>query len=67
MDEKSRFIYDLYLNNPDQSDYLRQFEYYNKKYIENPQIPVSAVFFGIVICISALQYVMRKQMYEKAV
>lgn len=44
-----------------------QFEYYNHKYIENPQIPVTAVFFGIVICISVLQYVMRAQMYEKAI
>lgn len=44
-----------------------QFEYYNQKYIGNPQIPVPAVILGVVICISLLQYVMRKQMYEKAV
>jgi hypothetical protein len=67
IDEKSRFIYELYLNNPTQSEYSMQFEYYNHKYIENPQIPVTAVLFGIILSISALQYVMRKQMYEKAI
>ena len=67
IDEKSRFIYELYLNNPTQSEYSMQFEYYNHKYIENPQIPVTAVLFGIILSISVLQYVMRKQMYEKAI
>lgn len=57
----------MYLNNPQQSEYAMQFEYYNQKYIGNPQIPVPVVFLGIVICISALQYVIRKQMYEKAI
>ena len=67
IDEKSRFIYELYLNNPSQSEYSMQFEYYNHKYIENPQIPVTTVLFGIIVSISALQFVMRKQMYEKAI
>ncbi len=60
-------MYDMYLNNPEQSEYVRQFQYYNQKYIGNPQIPVPIVFFGVILCISVLQYVMRKQMYERAI
>ena len=65
-DEKSRFKYNLHLANPEESEYYHEYQYYHQRYIQDPQIHpglVVGVFLGLI---SLLQYVMRKQMYERA-
>jgi hypothetical protein len=62
-DEKMRFKYGLHLQNPEESDYYHEYRYYSKKYIQDPQIHPAFVIIGLLLSVSLLQYVMRKQMY----
>jgi curved DNA-binding protein CbpA len=66
-DEKSRFKYNLHLQNPEESDYYHEYRYYSNKYIQNPQIDPLLVVLGVLSLVSLLQYVMRAQMYQRAV
>ena len=66
-DSKSRFKYDLHLQNPTESDYYHEYRYYRHQFIEDPKIHPGIVVGGLLALISLLQYVMRKQMYERAI
>ena len=65
-DDKSRFKYDLHLRNPEESEYYHEYKYYHQRYIQDPQIHPALVVGVFLLLISLLQYVMRKQMYERA-
>ena len=65
--EKSRFMYDLHLKNPQESEYYHQYRYYSSKYIQNPQVSPILVVVVFLLLVSTLQYVMRRQMYTRAI
>lgn len=66
-DEKARFKYNLHLSHPEESDYYHEYRYYSHKYIQDPKVPPGIVVVGLISFVSLLQYVMRKQMYERAI
>ena len=66
-DDKSRFKYNLHLQNPHESDYYHEYRYYKHHIIEDPKIHPGIVVGGLISLVSLLQYVMRKQMYESAI
>lgn len=66
-DEKLKFKYDLYLKDPTESEYYRDYRYYSNKYVQNPQIHPALVILLVVTLVSSLQYVMRKQMHSRAI
>jgi hypothetical protein len=62
-----RFKYDLHLQNPDESDFYHEYRYYEKKFIQDPKIHPALVVAVVISLISLLQFVMRKQMYHRAI
>ena len=64
---KAKFKYDLHLQNPEESDYYHEYRYYSNKYIQNPQIHPALVISAVLALVSLLQYVMRNQMYTRAI
>jgi DnaJ homolog subfamily C member 25 len=65
-DDKSRFKYDLHLRNPTESEYYHEYQYYKHRYVDDPKIHPAVVIIGVLALVSLLQFVMRKQMYERA-
>jgi hypothetical protein len=57
----------MYLQHPEESEYYREYRYYSNRFVENPQIHPALVVFFVVAVFSTLQYVMRRQMYNKAI
>jgi hypothetical protein len=57
----------LHIQNPEESDYYHEYRYYTHTYIQDPQIHPALVVTVFLTLVSLLQFVMRKQMYERAV